>query len=71
MTASGNPPVAGHTIACNALPFGTQIMIDGIVYTVEDTGATPYGDAWIDIYFDTHEEALQWGEQVKEVYLIG
>lgn len=69
-TASGRAPVAGHTVACNALPFFTQIMIDGIVYEVEDTGYTEFGDAWIDIYFDTHEEAMAYGVQEHEVYLV-
>ena len=46
-------------------------MIDGIVYTVEDTGYTEFGDCWVDIYFDTHEEALAYGVQEREVYLIG
>lgn len=69
-TASGEPPISGHTVACNSLPFYTQVMIDGVTYTVEDTGSTPYGDAWIDIYFDTHEEALAYGEHVTSVYIV-
>lgn len=70
-TASGTVATAVRTIACNSLPFGTQVMIDGIVYTVEDTGYSPFGDNWIDIFFDTHDEALTFGVQEKEVYLIG
>lgn len=69
-TASGAMPTANHTVACNSLPFGTQLMIDGIVYTVEDTGWSPYGDAWVDIFFDTHSEALAWGERTVSVYLV-
>lgn len=69
-TASGVMPTANHTVACNSLPFGTQLMIDGIVYTVEDTGWSPYGDAWVDIFFDTHSEALAWGERTVSVYLV-
>lgn len=69
-TASGVMPTANHTVACNSLPFGTQLMIDGIVYTVEDTGWSPYGDAWVDIFFDTHSEALAWGERIVSVYLV-
>lgn len=45
-------------------------MIDGHVYTVEDTGYTPYGENWIDIYFDNHEDALAWGVKEMEVYII-
>lgn len=68
-TASGTLATAGRTIACNSLPFGTKLMIDGVVYTVEDTGYSPY-EPWADIFFDTHEEALAWGVQTKEVYLV-
>lgn len=69
-TASGRSPIAGHTAACNILPFYTRILIDGIEYEVEDTGYTEYGDYWIDIYFDTHEEALAYGVQTREIYLV-
>lgn len=69
-TASGNPAISGHTVACNSLPFYSRVIIDGVEYVVEDTGSTDYGDAWIDIFFDTHEEALAYGVQVREVYLV-
>lgn len=69
-TASGTLATEGRTVACNALPFGTQIMIDGHVYTVEDTGYTPYGEAWLDVFFQDHESALNFGVQTKEVYQI-
>ncbi|MDE5863119.1 MAG: SH3 domain-containing protein, partial [Lachnospiraceae bacterium] len=37
-TASGTTPTEGRTIAADTsiLPYGTQVVIDGIVYTVED-----------------------------------
>lgn len=69
-TASGTLATEGRTIACNALPFGTQVMINGNTYVVEDTGWTPYGDAWIDIYFDSHEAALNFGVQTLDVYEV-
>ena len=47
-TASGVMPSAGHTVAMAGVPFGTQLLINGTVYTVEDLG-TPYGH--VDIYF--------------------
>ena len=67
-TASGVLATSNHTVACGILPFGTQVMIDGIIYTVEDTGVD---GEWIDIFFDSHEEALCYGMQIKEVYLVG
>lgn len=69
-TASGKPAISGHTVACNSLPFYSKVVIDGIEYTVEDTGSTDYGEAWIDIFFDTHEEALAYGVQTKDIYIV-
>ena len=69
-TASGETPIEGHTVACNILPFYTKIMVDGVIYTVEDTGWTPYGDEWIDIYFDSHDAALAYGLRNVDVYIV-
>lgn len=70
-TASGTLATEGRTIACNALPMGTEVLIDGHTYVVEDTGYTPFGDAWVDIYFDSHDAALAFGVRTVDVYLIG
>lgn len=66
-TASGTIPTAGHTVAMAGVPFGTQLLINGTVYTVEDLG-TPYGH--VDIYFNSHEEALSFGSQYADVYQL-
>lgn len=67
-TASGTTPTAGRTVACNSIPFGTKLLINGHTYTVEDTGNM--ADNVIDIYFNSHEAALQFGRQYAEVYKI-
>lgn len=64
-TASGVMPQENHTAAMADIPFGTQLIINGQVYTVEDRG-TPYGH--VDIYMNDHNEALQFGVQYAEVY---
>lgn len=69
-TASGTLATEGRTVACNTLPFGTQLLIDGHIYTVEDTGYSPYGDAWLDIFFESHDSALAFGLRNVEVYLV-
>lgn len=71
MTKSETIPRAGHTVAADPsiLEMGTKVEIGGIVYTVEDTGESATGNV-IDIYFDTHEEAVRFGRQRKEVYLV-
>ena len=66
-TASGVMPSTGHTVAMGGVPFGTQLLINGTVYTVEDRG-TPYGH--VDIYFGSHQEALSFGLQSAEVYQL-
>lgn len=66
-TASGTMPTAGNTVAMAGVPFGTQLLINGNVYTVEDLG-TPYGH--VDIFFDSHEAALSFGLQYADVYQL-
>lgn len=67
LTASGTVPTAGRTVAMAGVPFGTQLLINGTVYTVEDLG-TPYGH--VDIYCSSHSEALAFGLQSAEVYRL-
>ena len=60
ITASGTVPYQGRTVACNSIPLGTEIYIDGFgYYTVEDRGGM--GDDVIDIFFYDHYEALELG----------
>ena len=70
ITASGTQATAGRTAAMNGVPFGTKIVIDGHEYTVEDRGGG-LGSKIIDIYFDTHEEALNSGLwAMREVFQV-
>ena len=66
-TASGVMPTSNHTVAMGGIEFGTKLLINGTVYTVEDRG-TPYGH--VDIFMDSHSEALQFGMGSADVYLI-
>ena len=58
-----------HTISADLdqFPLGTKLLIDGIVYTVEDKGSG-VAENHLDIYFDTHKEALDYGLQKVEVF---
>ena len=70
ITASGTQATAGRTIAApRTFAFGTKIMINGHVYTVEDRGGAIQGNR-IDIYFDTHEEALKFGVKNMEIFKV-
>lgn len=66
-TASGTEPTQGRTVAMGGLPFGTKLVINGLIYTVEDRG-TPYGH--IDIYRNSHDDCNQFGVQFADVYLL-
>lgn len=66
ITASGATATAGRTIAAPPeYDFGQEIEIEGITYIVEDRGGAIKGNK-IDIYFDTHSEALRFGRQQLE-----
>lgn len=70
-TATGSTPTAGRTIAVdpNIIPYGSQVIIDGHIYVAEDCGGAIKGNR-IDLFFNTHEEALNWGRRTKEVTII-
>ena len=60
-TASGTQATAGRTVAASGkFAFGTKLNIGGHIYTVEDRGGAINGNR-IDIYVNSHAEALQWG----------
>lgn len=69
LTASGTVPQAGRTIACNFLPFGTRVLINGHEYVVEDTGSV-LGNSVIDIFVNSEEEAYQLGRQRATVQIL-
>lgn len=69
-TASGTKATAGRTIAASSqFGFGTKLLINGNVYTVEDRGGAIKGNK-IDVYFDTHQEALIWGVKYLPVEVV-
>jgi 3D (Asp-Asp-Asp) domain-containing protein len=71
-TANMSIAKQGVTVAAdtNVLPFGTSLLIDGHEYIVQDRGGAIQGNR-IDVYFDSHQEALQFGVQYKEVFVKG
>ena len=71
-TANMSVAKQGVTVAADTdiLPFGTSLLIDGHEYIVQDRGGAIKGNR-IDVYFDSHEEARQFGIQYKEVLVKG
>lgn len=67
-TASGEKAEAGKTIAVDTsvIPFGTEVKIGDVIYTAQDTGSAVKGNV-IDVYYDSHEEALNHGAKYQEV----
>ena len=66
-TASGAPLVPGWTAACNDLPFGALIEIDGHIWEVQDRML--FGGC-IDLCMGTVEECEDFGRQMKEVNIL-
>lgn len=71
ITASGTKATAGRTIAMpKGYAFGTKIEIQGKgIYTVEDRGGAIQGNK-LDIYFNTHQEALNWGRRTVYIRVV-
>ena len=68
--ANGCYPTEGYTVACNDLPLGTEVYIEGVGYrVVEDTGGG--GSGWMDLYLGDVSSCYAWGRQYREVYLVG
>lgn len=68
-TASGTKVQAGRTIAVykSQIPFGTEVYIEGLgTYIAEDTGSA-IKENCIDVYFDSHTEALNFGVKYLNV----
>ncbi|MBQ5757464.1 MAG: 3D domain-containing protein [Clostridia bacterium] len=69
--ANGNYPQVGYTVACNSLPLGTTVYIEGVGYrVVEDRGADWHGSNWMDLYLGDVDSCYAWGVRSVEVYIV-
>lgn len=70
-TATGTVPLAGRTVAVDpkVIPYGSEVIINGHTYIAEDCGGAIKGNR-IDILFDTHQQAKEFGIQYADVYYI-
>lgn len=68
ITYTGTKATAGRTVAVDpdVIPLGSIVFINGQTYIAEDVGGAIDGNR-IDIYFDTHQEALDFGVQSADV----
>lgn len=69
MTSTGVKAVEGITVAADPeiLPYGTKVLIDGNIYTVQDTGSALKGKKIIDIFVDNEMNE----SYTTEVYVRG
>ena len=66
-TASGTVPTEGRTVGVDpaVIPLGATVYIDGHAYKAEDTGA--FEGNIIDIFMESHEDALRFGRREATV----
>lgn len=71
MTSTGVVPRQGRTIAVDpkVIPYGSKVHIKGLGdYIAEDCGGAIKGNR-IDLYFENHNEAEDFGVQYLKVYV--
>lgn len=61
----------GRTVSVDpeVIPLGSVVEVNGVEYVAEDIGGAIKGDR-IEIFFNSHEDALEWGVQSHDVYMI-
>lgn len=71
ITYTGSSATSNHTVAVDpsVIALGSTLIINHQEYTAEDIGGAIKGNK-IDIYFDTHQEALDFGVQTMRVYIL-
>lgn len=69
--STGERLLQGVSIAVDpkVIGYGSNVEIDGKVYVAQDCGGAIDGNR-IDVYFDNHEDAWNFGVQTKSVYII-
>ena len=68
--AIGEELKEGYSIAVdpNVIPYNSEVIINGKTYEAQDCGGAIKGNR-IDVYFEDHNEALEFGVQYSEVFV--
>lgn len=71
ITYTGTQATAGRTVAVDpdVIPLGSKVYIDGAEYIAEDIGGAIQGNR-IDVFYPTHQEALQFGIRYADVSIL-
>lgn len=66
----GERLTADYSIAVDpdVIPYGTEVIINNHTYKAQDCGGAINGNE-IDVYFDNHQKALNFGVQYAEVFV--
>ena len=69
--AIGEELKAGYSIAVDpeVISYNSKVMINGQVYEAQDCGSAIKGNR-IDVYFENHKDAINFGVQYAEVFLM-
>lgn len=61
----------GYSIAVDpsVIPYRTEVIINGYIYKAQDCGGA-IKENRIDVYFEDHQAALNFGVQYTEVYVV-
>ena len=75
-TFTGTKATQGRTIAVDpdVIPLGSTVYFDGMDgltsgFVAEDIGGSINGNH-IDLFFESHEDALQWGIREREIFTV-
>lgn len=68
--ATGEELKEGYSIAVDptVISYGTEVIINGSTYKAQDCGGAIKGNR-IDVYFNNHQDALNFGVQYAQVYV--
>lgn len=72
-TFANGDPVGGLVVAADTkhYPMGTEISIPGYgLATVKDRGGAIKGPHRLDVYFEDHDEAREWGHKYFIIYEV-
>lgn len=71
ITKTGTAAQEGQTVAVDAdiIPLGSTVIIDGKEFVAEDTGKGIRGRT-IDLFFESHGDAVTFGRQEREVFTV-
>lgn len=69
--STGEVLTAGVSVAVDPsiIPYGSKVVVNGHTYIAQDTGGAIKGNR-MDIYHNSHQEALEFGVQYAEVFLV-